>query len=1030
MNNNDDIKNKMKNEHKMKYLESQLRNRNNKFFLLQTYFTNMINNVVILRNYTILDNNSSSLKILEYLDDIKTIITSINKLFEKNSSSTDLEKKELILIDIDLQLYNLEDLILKNFYYISSSNFDDIEELFLEDDFHIQLNSSDEKVYDFIKDYLCPICVWSSKYHSDVKKDLVPINENKIIKISSIFDSLLNQSKPIIIGGNDNKSMPNFIKNISDMLNSKKVKERDNNFSITRCMNVLDNRDIMILSNPKCTSLYEENNGVLVYLKINSDFLVIQGYLKDDLLNLAKDNSFIKENMLKLKKYIHYDAYDISKEFRGSFIDNLNLRDIITLKKTELLNNIKKAYSDFNSLKNKPLVSIINEFLSTSKYRKIDILTYFMSDTEENKKIGYVLYEVLKQKDKSNLAETIYQSLHYNIRAQLDNTKKVIDEDNNKLKKIDLNDIPYDKRIQLMKTTDETKSKAMQKLKLIKSSIQGDSKAQNWLDGLLKLPFGIYRKNSIMDFKNNFIVKLNNKYNKKLVSDSMIERFMDKCEDEEMVSEWEKYKVDKKDYLGNIRNVLDKAVYGHKEAKLQLERIFAQWINGHSKGAILGLEGPPGTGKTSLAKKGLSKCLVDDNGEVRPFAFLPIGGSVNGSTLVGHNYTYVGSTWGRIADILMTSKCMNPIIFIDEIDKVSRTEHGKEIISILTHLTDLSQSDEFEDKYFSGIKLDLSKALIVFSYNDASLIDPILRDRITTIKTEALTIKDKLVVLKDYMLPEIFDEVGFGMNEIEFSDEVLTYIVNTYTYEAGVRKVKEKLYDIVRSLNLDKIYSKEFKVPHVVTKDYIKQLFINKPKVRIKKIGESPSVGLVNGLYATATGIGGLTIIQVMKFPSSKMLELNLTGKQGDVMKESVNYALKIAFGLLTKKQQQKIIDDANDKKAFGLHVHTPEAATPKDGPSAGAAMTIAIYSVLTNKKIKNTVAMTGEIDLCRNVTMIGGLYAKLEGAKAAGVTKALVPKDNEDDLLKMRREGISPECSTFEVVLVSTIEDVIKHVF
>ena len=147
-------------------------------------------------------------------------------------------------------------------------------------------------------------------------------------------------------------------------------------------------------------------------------------------------------------------------------------------------------------------------------------------------------------------------------------------------------------------------------------------------------------------------------------------------------------------------------------------------------------------------------------------------------------------------------------------------------------------------------------------------------------------------------------------------------------------------------------------------------------------------------------------------------------------MKESVNYALRIAFGLLTKKQQQKIIDDANDKKAFGLHVHTPEAATPKDGPSAGAAMTIAIYSVLTNKKIKNTVAMTGEIDLCRNVTMIGGLYAKLEGAKAAGVKTALVPKDNEDDLLKMRRDGISPECSTFKVVLVSTIEEVMKHVF
>ena len=136
-----------------------------------------------------------------------------------------------------------------------------------------------------------------------------------------------------------------------------------------------------------------------------------------------------------------------------------------------------------------------------------------------------------------------------------------------------------------------------------------------------------------MNFKNEFILKLNKTYNKKLVSDSDINKFIDSCEEEEIVNEWTNFLILKKEYLGNMRKVLNKAVYGHKEAKLQLERIFAQWINGISKGAILGLEGPPGTGKTSLAKKGLSKCLVDDNGETRPFAFLPIGGSVNGSTL-------------------------------------------------------------------------------------------------------------------------------------------------------------------------------------------------------------------------------------------------------------------------------------------------------------------------------------------------------------------------------------------------------------
>ena len=164
----------------------------------------------------------------------------------------------------------------------------------------------------------------------------------------------------------------------------------------------------------------------------------------------------------------------------------------------------------------------------------------------------------------------------------------------------------------------------------------------------------------------------------------------------------------------------------------------------------MGFEGPPGVGKTSLAKYGLSNCLKDDDGNSRPFAFIAIGGSSNGSTLEGHNYTYVGSTWGRIVDILMETKCMNPIIFIDEIDKVSRTESGREIISILTHLVDPTQNDKFQDKYFSNIDLDLSRALFVFSYNDVELIDRILLDRIHRIKFDNLTLEDKLVICNDY----------------------------------------------------------------------------------------------------------------------------------------------------------------------------------------------------------------------------------------------------------------------------------------
>jgi len=649
---------------------------------------------------------------------------------------------------------------------------------------------------------------------------------------------------------------------------------------------------------------------------------------------------------------------------------------------------------------------------------------------EDDQRLAIVLFDVFKTKDKKDVSSEIYASLHNTIRELLDISKIKIEKEESNLTKFSESDLPYERRINMMKVEDDVKGKAMEKLKAMKSSFQGDSKAQHWLDGLLKIPFGIYKENEILSFKENFIKKINND-ELKLFSDNDIDNFINTLTDSTnpLINEWNNYKIIKKEYLINIRKTLDSAVFGHKEGKIQLERLFAQWINGESKGAVLGLKGPPGTGKTSLAKNGLSKCLLDSDGTPRPFVFLPIGGSVNGSTLVGHNFTYVGSTWGRIADILMTTGCMNPIIFIDEIDKVSHTEHGREIISILTHLTDSTQNDEFDDKYFAGIKLDLSKALIVLSFNDANLIDPILRDRITIIETNALTISEKLTIINDYMLPDICREVGFNKNEIIIPDELIKHLIDTYTNEAGVRKIKEKIVDIIRDINLNRFHNNDFTLPYLIKEDYTKKLFENQPKVRIKKIGIEPAVGMVNGLYASSGGgIGGITVIQAIKFPSEKMLDLHITGQAGDVMKESIHYAFKNAYGLLTKEEQDKILEDAQNKKSFAVHIHCPDGATPKDGPSAGLAFTLAIYSLLSNKKVNNKVCMTGEIDLIGQAGMIGGLNAKLNGAKKAGCTLALIPEDNLEDLEIMKREGNSPEDENFKVITVNHIKDVIKY--
>ena len=245
-----------------------------------------------------------------------------------------------------------------------------------------------------------------------------------------------------------------------------------------------------------------------------------------------------------------------------------------------------------------------------------------------------------------------------------------------------------------------------------------------------------------------------------------------------LYTEWNSFQNEVTSYLQQVDDILEQSVYGHHKAKRSIKQVVAQWITGELKGYCFGFEGPPGTGKTSLAKNGLSKCLLDINGEKRPFVFIALGGSTNGSTLEGHSYTYVGSTWGRIVDVLIETQCMNPIIYIDELDKISRTEHGRELIGILTHMTDSTQNEEFMDKYFAGIKIDLSRILFVFSYNDRELIDSILRDRIHVIKFDPLKQKEKQSVCHLHLIPGILRTLGVDSTDIIFNTEVIDFIID------------------------------------------------------------------------------------------------------------------------------------------------------------------------------------------------------------------------------------------------------------
>jgi ATP-dependent Lon protease len=347
----------------------------------------------------------------------------------------------------------------------------------------------------------------------------------------------------------------------------------------------------------------------------------------------------------------------------------------------------------------------------------------------------------------------------------------------------------------------------------------------------------------------------------------------------------------------------------------------------------------------------------------------------------------------------MDKKCMNPIIFIDELDKVSKTENGREIIGILIHLLDPTQNECFQDKYFSGIDLDLSKALFILSYNDAESIDRILLDRIHRVKFKSLSLEEKLVIGKEYLLPDIYKKMGLE-NVFSMVNEVLTFIIEEYTAEPGVRKFKETLFEIFGEINLNVLTKKdhayvdiEFPI-QITVEDIKKKYFKDKQEVKYKQIHTDPSVGIINGLWANALGLGGIIPIQAKYYPSEKFMELKLTGMQGDVMKESMNVAQTLAWDLTDEKRKQKICK--NNK--LSIHIHCPEGSVPKDGPSAGTAITCVMYSLLNERKIKNDVAITGEISLDGSITEIGGLDLKIHGGLKAGVKQFIFPKENKKD--------------------------------
>jgi len=392
-------------------------------------------------------------------------------------------------------------------------------------------------------------------------------------------------------------------------------------------------------------------------------------------------------------------------------------------------------------------------------------------------------------KDKNTMNDfAFYEKL------ELENQKKLIKElrEINKITRIEK---PYRMTLLESDIPVQFKAAAMKKINSLKYMDPGTGdfyKIKNWVDTFMRIPFTNYK-----DLPISF------------------EDGVDKCHD----------------FMENAQHTLDNAVYGLNDAKMQIMQMLGQLlINPKAIGTAIAIHGPPGTGKTSLVKEGISKILN------RPFAFIALGGATDSSFLEGHGYTYEGSTWGKIVQILIDCNCMNPVIYFDELDKISATPRGEEIVGILTHLTDTSQNSQFHDKYFAEINFDLSKCLFIFSYNDESKVNPILKDRMYRIKTKGYSGKEKNCISNSYLLPKIREQVKFNEDEIIIPDEVISHIIETHcNKEDGVRNLKRCLEIIHTKINLYRLMkpgsnlfegemSLKVEFPFKVTKEVVDKL--------------------------------------------------------------------------------------------------------------------------------------------------------------------------------------------------------------
>lgn len=446
---------------------------------------------------------------------------------------------------------------------------------------------------------------------------------------------------------------------------------------------------------------------------------------------------------------------------------------------------------------------------------------------------------------------------------------------------------------------------------------------------------------------------------------------------------WQKHGATEVD-MAKVKNVLEEDHYGLDDVKERiLEQVAVMKLRADMRAPILCLYGPPGVGKTSLGKS-IARALN------REYARISLGGLHDEAEIRGHRRTYIGAMPGRIISALKKCNTDNPVFVLDEIDKVSKDFKGDPSSALLEAL-DPEQNNKFHDN-FVDVDYDLSNVMFIATANDLSSISRPLLDRMELIEISGYVLDEKVEIAKRHLVPKVIEELGFENNEITFTPEALRKIIESYTRESGVRLLEKKISKALRKIAIKKAAGEEY--PHLVDEKLVGDL-LGADEISPDKYEDNRYTGVATGLAWTQTG-GEILFIET-SLSKGKGEKLALTGNLGDVMKESAVIAMQYL-----KSHAQNLGVDSEKFETNDVHIHVPEGAIPKDGPSAGITITTALASAFTNKKVKNRLAMTGEMTLRGKVLPVGGIKEKVLAAKRAGINEIILSEENSMDIGKI----------------------------